>query len=180
MGIDEVGRGCWAGPLVAAAVLIVKPIDGLRDSKCLTPKQRTILSDKIKNFSLCGFGWVWPKEIDKLGLTQATSRAMQMALHTIPRNYETVVIDGSYNFLPANPKVQTQVRADRFLPAVSAASIIAKVARDTYMADQALKYPRYGFESHVGYGTKQHIDAIKMLGVCDIHRLSYRPIKAFV
>jgi ribonuclease HII len=179
VGIDEVGRGCWAGPLVAGAVLLEEPIIGLKDSKKLSKKQRERLDAEIRVQALAfGIGWVTPQEVDELGLTLAVKLAMQRALNQITVPYDEVIIDGSLNFLAENPKTIALIKADDLVPAVSAASIIAKVARDNFMAQAAKAYPGYGFESHVGYGTAQHIQALKELGVCEIHRLSYKPIQA--
>ncbi len=178
VGIDEVGRGCWAGPLVAAAVVLTGRIEGLRDSKKLTAHERTRLDQLIKAQAMCyGMGWVWPEEIDAIGLTKAVSRAMETALSAIDCKYEEIIIDGSYNFLPLVIRLRTQIKADDSVPAVSAASIVAKVARDAYMAQASAMYPGYGFESNVGYGTAAHILALQQYGVTPLHRQSYKPIK---
>jgi ribonuclease HII len=179
VGIDEVGRGCWAGPLVAGAVLLSEPIPGLRDSKKLSKAQRERLDANIRVEALAfGIGWVTPKEVDTFGLTRAVKTAMERALAQITVPYDEVIIDGNLNFFPENPKARALIRADDSVPAVSAASIIAKVARDQFMVQAAKAYPGYGFESHVGYGTAAHSEALQLLGVCDIHRMSYKPIKA--
>lgn len=180
VGIDEVGRGCWAGPLVAGAVVLAKPIPGLADSKKLTKKRREQLALQIREEALAyGLGWVDAPTIDKVGITTAVKRAMEQALSQISASYDRVIIDGSYNFLQANPLVEVLVRADATIPAVSAASILAKVARDEYMAMQALAHPGYGFERHVGYGTAVHIAALQAHGICILHRKSFKPIKQF-
>lgn len=181
VGLDEVGRGCWAGPLVAAAVILNQPIAGLRDSKKLSRLQREKLALKINAKSAShNLGWVWPAEIDEFGLTLATSLAMRRALDGIIEPYEKIIIDGNYNYLANLPDTSALIGADDLIPAVSAASIIAKVARDNYMRLQAEIFPDYGFDHHVGYGTKLHIAAIKTLGVCELHRLSYRPVQEFM
>lgn len=178
IGIDEVGRGCWAGPLVAGAVLLGEPIAGLKDSKLLSKAKREQLDRVIREEAVAfGLGWVDPSEIDANGLTWAVSTAMERVLQKIEASYDEIIIDGSYNFLASNPKARTLVKADALIPAVSAASIIAKVARDNYMAEQAIHYPGYGFEKHVGYGTKLHIACLKEFGVCELHRRSYKPIR---
>lgn len=178
VGIDEVGRGCWAGPLVAGAVVLDTPVDGLKDSKKLSRVQREILSAIILKQALAiGLGWVEPKQIDELGLTAATRLAMGRALGQITCDYEEIIIDGAYNYFPHNPKCRVIIKADAQVPAVSAASIIAKVARDNFMSEIAKKYPNYGFEQHVGYGTTLHLEKLKELGVSKIHRLSYKPVK---
>lgn len=180
VGIDEVGRGCWAGPLVAGAVALDETILGLRDSKVLSKQQRIKLSKEIyTQAAAVGVGWVTAHEVDALGLTEAVRLAMQRAIDQIVLTmYDEVIIDGSYNFLPNVPGTHAIVKADGSVPAVSAASIIAKVARDSWMCEQAvMEFPQYGFEKHVGYGTKLHRDMLKQYGVCALHRLSYKPIQ---
>ncbi|HSX27629.1 MAG TPA: ribonuclease HII [Patescibacteria group bacterium] len=180
VGIDEVGRGCWAGPLVAAAVLLNSPVRGLKDSKLLTRSQREKLSQDIRTNAEVGLGWVSSRQIDDLGLTAAINLAMHQALVAIKADYEEVIIDGNHNFLADMPKTRAVIKADLTISSVSAASIVAKVARDQFMSEQALKFPKYGFEKHVGYGTKFHIEMLKTHGVCELHRMSYKPIRALV
>ncbi len=181
VGIDEVGRGCWAGPLVAGAVVLGQSIAGLRDSKKLTKKQREKLAAIIEIQAMAlGLGWVKPAEIDEIGLTAAVKLAMQRALEQIPVDYDEIIIDGNINFLPDNSKTKAVVRADDSVPAVSAASIVAKVERDKYMAEIAEKYPDYGFDRHVGYGTALHLERLKLHGVSDLHRRSFKPIQALL
>ncbi len=179
VGIDEVGRGCWAGPLVAGAVILDAPIAGLRDSKKLSAKKRELLSHEIHLMAKAvGIGWVSPQEVDALGLTAAVGLAMQRALEQITETYDEIIIDGDYNFFPDNPLARTLIKADDLIPAVSAASIVAKVARDQYMYTAGLDYPNYGFEKHVGYGTAFHINALGLYGVTPLHRMSYKPVAA--
>lgn len=188
VGIDEVGRGCWAGPLVAGAVIMPKnfvlpagALWRLGDSKLLSKKQRDLADIEIRKIALAlGIGWVDAKTIDKLGLTAAIRLAMQRALDQIDISYGEVIIDGNYNFLPESPKTSALIKADATMPAVSAASIIAKVARDNYMAKIIATYPGYGFEQHVGYGTALHVLKLKQLGISDLHRRSFRPVKALI
>ncbi|MBC7546400.1 ribonuclease HII [Candidatus Saccharibacteria bacterium] len=183
VGIDEVGRGCWAGPVVASAVILdtSKPIDGLRDSKKMTKSQRVAVAALVrKNAQSYGIGWASAQYVDAHGLTQAVRHAMQQALDKISQTYSVVIIDGSFNFLADNLKTETMVKADDSVPAVSAASIIAKVARDDFMAKQALLYPGYGFERHVGYGTAVHVAALRQFGPTPLHRMSYKPLQALV
>lgn len=181
MGIDEVGRGCWAGPVVAGAVILGNPIAGLRDSKRLSKKQREQLAAEVEVQALAvGLGWVSPQEIDELGLTRAVELAMRRALEQIEAFYDEVIIDGHFNFLSDDPRARAVIKADDSVPSVSAASIIAKVARDKYMAGLAGQYPDYGFESHVGYGTALHHERLKLHGVCELHRRSFKPIQALI
>lgn len=178
MGIDEVGRGCWAGPLVAGAVLLQGEVSGLKDSKKLSKAQREKLALAIaESGSHIGLGWVTPAEVDELGLTQAVRVAMERALAQIAAPYDEVVIDGNLNFLAHLPKTKAVIKADDTVSAVSAASIVAKVARDNHMIELAKQYPGYGFETHVGYGTAQHSAALKRLSVSAVHRRSYKPIQ---
>lgn len=181
VGIDEVGRGCWAGPVVAGAVLLDKPIQGLKDSKLLSKKRREELAEQIKNEALAyGLGWIDAATIDKLGITTAVKRAMAEALQQITTAYDEVVIDGHLNFLAELPATRALIKADNLVPAVSAASILAKVARDQYMADIAADYADYGFAQHVGYGTALHLKRLKLHGVSDLHRRSFKPVKALL
>jgi ribonuclease HII len=181
VGIDEVGRGCWAGPVVAGAVILREPIPGLKDSKLLNKKQREQLSLKIHEEALAvGLGWADASVVDEYGLTVAVRQAMAQALEQIKIDYDSIIIDGSYNYLSGNPKTEVLIKADSVVPAVSAASIIAKVARDNYMVDIAVKYPNYGFEKHVGYGTHQHRSSLELYGVSAIHRLSFKPVASLI
>jgi len=184
IGVDEVGRGCLAGPLVAGAVLLDKPIRGLKDSKKLTREQRQIFDSKIRQKARAfGLGWVSAEELDAVGLTEAVRRAMQRAVAQVlatNAEYTDIIIDGNYNFLKNIPASRCLIKADDTIPAVSAASIIAKVARDTYMIEAAKQYPGYKFESHVGYGTLFHRQALLDLGMCTLHRRSFAPIRAML
>ena len=181
VGLDEVGRGCWAGPLVAGAVVLVEPLKGLADSKILTDKQRRELAEQIKAEALgYGLGWVAPAFIDMYGLTLSVQRAMQQALAAIDVDYDEIIIDGNYNYLPNEPLATFLIKADASVPAVSAASILAKVARDDFMILAAKGFPDYGFERHVGYGTAAHLVALKSHGVTDLHRKSVKPVRALL
>jgi len=180
MGIDEVGRGCWAGPVVAAAVVLDTPISGLNDSKLLNEARRQQLDNSIRATALAiGIGWVWPTQVDSDGLTAAVRSAMQQAYDQINVSHQEVIIDGSYNFLPHIPRTKAVIKADSSYPAVSAASIVAKVARDTYMKNIAAEFPLYGFDKHVGYGTKTHLEALNTYGPTIHHRMSYKPLQRF-
>jgi ribonuclease HII len=177
VGVDEVGRGCLAGPMVVGAVILRHDILGLKDSKLLSKLQRARLKLEIELWSEAfALGWVSASEIDAIGLTKATELAITRALDGIKTEYDEIVIDGSINFLKSNPKVRTLIKADSLVPSVSAASILAKCARDEYMHGQALLFPQYGFDKHVGYGTKYHIDQLKAFGVSELHRLSFKPV----
>ena len=181
VGIDEVGRGCWAGPLVAGAVVLGQPIAGLKDSKQLSKRQREKLAADINLLAKAvGLGWVDADTIDHIGLSEAVRLAMQRALEQVRVAYDEVIIDGNSNFLSDNPKARTLINADATIPAVSAASIVAKVARDQYMSDIALVYPGYGFEQHVGYGTALHLEKLKLHGVSLLHRRSFKPVRALL
>ncbi|HSX34008.1 MAG TPA: ribonuclease HII [Candidatus Saccharimonadales bacterium] len=181
VGIDEVGRGCWAGPVVAGAVLLGEPIKGLNDSKKLTRKQRERLDAEIRLQAVAfGLGWVSASELDAVGLTEAVRLAMERALAQIHADYDELVIDGNLNYFAANPRARAVIAADSSVPAVSAASIIAKVARDRFMAQQSRLFPGYSFDRHVGYGTAAHLAALQSLGLCELHRRSFKPIQAFI
>jgi|SRR5665213_899067 len=181
VGIDEVGRGCLAGPLVIGAVILKEPIEGLKDSKLLSKKRRLELSEIIYREALAAtLGWVWPHEIDILGLTEATRLAITRAIDLITIEYTSILIDGNTNYLKDNPKAITMIKADNLIPEVSAASIIAKVARDSYMEEIAEYFPEYSFSDHVGYGTASHMAAISSYGPCVLHRLSFKPLSNLV
>ncbi len=184
LGIDEVGRGPWAGPLVVGAVVLGQAaIEGLTDSKKLTKKRRTMLDDSIRQQAAgYGLGWVSATEIDKIGLGPSLVLATKRAVAQITVPYHEIILDGRTNFLrdtTKGPYVTTLKQADLLIPSVSAASIIAKVARDQYMARQDEVYPGYGFAQHVGYGTAAHRAAIDQLGVTPLHRLSFAPLAKY-
>ena len=180
LGIDEVGRGPWAGPLVVGAcVLGDAQIDGLTDSKKLTAKKREALAPVIQEKAAVGLGWISAEELDRIGLSKALCKACRDAVKQIKVPFHEVIIDGTVNFLRDTPlagHVQVLKKADLLVPEVSAASIVAKVARDNYMYKLAEKYPEYGFEKHVGYGTAAHKAALEKYGPCPEHRKSFRPI----
>jgi ribonuclease HII len=181
LGIDEVGRGPWAGPLVVGAVVLGDAkIEGLTDSKKLTKKKRDALDILIRRDAAgFGLGWVTASEIDEIGLGAALRLATIRAVEHVKTPYHEIIIDGTINFLSETTKgryVTTLPKADLLIQSVSAASIIAKVARDNYMALQDDVYPGYGFGNHVGYGTAAHRAAIDTLGVTPLHRLSFAPL----
>ncbi len=176
--MDEVGRGCWAGPVTAGAVILGRAIPGVKDSKLLNRAQRELLDAEIRDQALAtGLGWADVREINALGLTGALRLTFTRALAEITMAYQEIILDGNYNFLAPGLPVRTLVDADATQPSVSAASIIAKVARDNYMIRIAEKYPGYNFEKHVGYGTKLHREAVARLGICELHRVNWKPIK---
>ena len=180
VGIDEVGRGAWAGPLAVGAVLLGgASIDGLTDSKKLTKKQRELLDLEIRQKALgIGIGWVSASVIDQIGLTAALKLASRRAIAHIRHEYREIIIDGTIKFID-DPRVTTMKKADLLVPSVSAASIVAKVARDNYMKHLDKVFPGYRFTGHVGYGTAAHREAIAKLGVTPLHRLSYTPLRDF-
>ena len=188
LGIDEVGRGPLAGPLVVGAVILPeeeKPwFNDLKDSKKLTAKKREALNEIILAESTTSLGWVAAEELDQLGITEslklATRRAVKriQSLHT---PFSQIIIDGNINFLISTPLekyTSTCIKGDSKIREISAASIIAKVARDQYMINLATEYPNYGFDKHVGYGTKAHKEAIYKYGLTPEHRRSFEPCKS--
>ena len=182
LGIDEVGRGSWAGPLVVGAVVLGDAtIEGLTDSKKLTAIKREKLDILIREKAVSvGVGWVHSDELDKIGLSSALVEATKRAVSQINVPYHEIIIDGTVNFLADTQKgkyVTLLKKADLLIGSVSAASIVAKVARDKYMDDISSQYPMYKFESNVGYGTKVHDLAIKEYGITIEHRKSFAPIK---
>lgn len=184
LGIDEVGRGPWAGPLVIGAVVLGgATIEGLTDSKKLTKRRREELDAIIREqAAACGLGWVSANEIDTIGLSEALRLGTRRAVEQIKVPYHEIIIDGTINFLADTTKgkyVTTMAKADLLVPSVSAASIIAKVARDNYMAEQDAIYEGYAFGSHVGYGTAAHRAVIDKLGVTPLHRLSFAPLAKY-
>jgi ribonuclease HII len=184
LGIDEVGRGPWAGPLVVGAVVLGNiPIEGLTDSKKLSAKKREILADMIMTEATAvSLGWVSARELDAIGMSAALRLATRRAVEQISVPYHEIIIDGTINFLAETSKgsyVTTMAKADGLIASVSAASIVAKVARDRYMAELPNKYAVYGFERHAGYGTAFHRTMIAEHGVSDEHRLSFAPLKQY-
>lgn len=183
IGIDEVGRGSWAGPLLVVAAVATRDLpDGLKDSKLMTKQQREDVMDDLRLSCKFGEGWVQPEEIDELGLTEATKLAVSRALIMLSPSPDTaIIIDGNINYCPPEfINVQTVIKADQTNPIVSAASIYAKVLRDRHMARLSQIYPDYGFEEHVGYGTSLHKLMLQVYGSCQIHRRSYKPVAELI
>ena len=178
-GVDEVGRGPLAGPVVAAAVILdpMQPIHGLADSKTLTPARREVLALQIQAQALAwALGEAGVEEIDRLNILQATLLAMRRAVEALPIYPELVLVDG--NQPPAlHCAVRTVVGGDATIPAISAASILAKVTRDRTMTGLDAVYPGYGFARHKGYPTAEHIQALGRLGATPEHRLSFAPVR---
>ncbi|CAA6605151.1 Ribonuclease HII [Rhodospirillaceae bacterium LM-1] len=186
-GIDEAGRGPWAGPVVAGAAILDRqriPADianRLDDSKKLSPAKREALFALLTqgDWALIGIGMASPAEIDSLNILQATYLAMRRALDALGVKADLALVDG--NRPPPLPcKVQTVVKGDGLSLSIAAASIAAKVTRDRLMTDLSLRYPGYGWESNAGYGTAQHQAALAQLGVTPEHRRSFAPVAALV
>ena len=177
-GVDEAGRGPLAGPVVAAAVILDerKPIKGLADSKKLTPLRRERLFDEIKAKALCcSIGEASVEEIDRLNILQATLLAMRRAVEGLRLKPNKVLVDG--NRLPVlGVLAEAIVGGDALVPAISAASILAKVHRDRWCLELDQHYPQYGFARHKGYGTAAHLAALQVHGPCAQHRTSFRPV----
>lgn len=177
-GVDEAGRGPWAGPVVAAAVILdpasIPP--GIRDSKAMSEEDREILFARIQASSQVGVGIASADRIDRDNILNATLWAMREAVRALPTAPQLVLVDGN-----RPPKLECQcraiVRGDAKCLSIAAASIIAKVTRDRMMADFATHYPGYGFERHKGYGTPEHKRALTRLGPADIHRRSFKPVQ---
>ena len=191
VGIDEAGRGPWVGPVVAGAVFFVKKevnpylLENLNDSKKISKKKREILYDLLleeqnKGNVKIGIGEASSKEIDELNILNATFLAMKRALEKCEVKPSMVLIDG--NRVPKNFEFSAKaiIKGDAKSYSISAASIVAKVYRDKLMEEMSVKYPNYGFENNAGYGTKEHIEALKKYGITPEHRMSYKPIKEFL
>jgi len=178
-GVDEVGRGPLAGPVVAAAVILdeTRPIEGLADSKTLSAYRREELSVLIRERALCwALGRAEVEEIDRLNILQASLLAMQRAVMALTIQPELVLVDGNQAPILVYP-VTTVIRGDATEPSISAASILAKVERDAEMCDLDRRYPGYGFSVHKGYPTRAHLDALRKQGASPIHRRSFGPVR---
>ena len=179
-GVDEVGRGPLAGPVVAAAVILDtnNPIEGLMDSKKITEKRREILAEEIKEKAISwSISRVDVDEIDRINILQASLLAMTIAVKELGQQPDYVMIDG--NRIPKDMDIEAEavVKGDDRVACISAASIIAKVARDHEMIEMDEIYPGYGLAKHKGYPTKVHIEALQNLGVTKIHRRTFGPVK---
>ena len=181
-GVDEAGRGPLAGPVCAAAVILdpKRPIEGLADSKKLSAKKREALAPLIRERALAwAIAWAEPEEIDRVNILRATMNAMRRAVEGLQVFPDCVWVDG--NRLPDLPyPAEAIVKGDAKVPAISAASILAKTARDAKMREYAERYPEYGFERHAGYGTKEHVAALEQFGPTPIHRKTFEPVKSLL
>lgn len=178
-GVDEVGRGPLAGPVVAAAVILdpACPIDGLKDSKQLSPRRREVLAGQIESAALAwALGRAEVEEIDAINILQASLLAMQRAVAALPLAPELVLVDG--NRCPRfGCPAQAVVKGDALVAAISAASIVAKVSRDREMLELDARYPGYGLAQHKGYPSQAHLAALQALGASPVHRRSYAPVR---
>jgi ribonuclease HII len=185
LGLDEAGRGPLAGPVVAGGVVITKEseiIPSVRDSKKMTKKQREEAFEKIKDSVLAyGIGIVGPAEIDRVGIQKAVLKAMITVLEVIEgklnEKIDYIIADGPNILSIPRYKMDKIKEGDLYHYSISAGSVLAKVTRDRIMRGYHKKYPEYGFNTHVGYGTKKHIEAIKKFGITKIHRKSFSPVK---
>lgn len=178
-GIDEAGRGPWAGPVVAAAVILPRKgrPKGLADSKQLTAEAREELATAIRSVAMVGVGIATVEEIDTINILRATYLAMRRAFDALPEKPVAVLVDGNGD--PDLPcPTELIVDGDAIAPIISAASIIAKVERDRMMTAYCAQYPGYGFSKHKGYGVPEHRAALKLLGPCPLHRRSFKTIQA--
>ena len=183
-GLDEVGRGCWAGPVVAAAVVL--PLERLRegpgllagvdDSKRLTARQREEAAGRIREAALgVGLGLASPALVDALGIVGATRLAMRQALGRLPLAPDFLLVDGLLRLNLSRPQ-RALVHGDARCLSIAAASVVAKVYRDALMVEWDAGYPGYGFAAHKGYGTRRHQEALRWLGPCPLHRRSFAPV----
>ena len=190
-GVDEAGRGPWAGPVVAGAVIIKDRnlgdvlLNGLDDSKKLTVKKREVLYEELRAAEragkvVIGIGEASAEEIDRINILQATFLAMRRALDALGKQPNHALVDGNQKPKNFPCDCTTVVKGDARSMSIAAASIMAKVYRDRLMCRLAQQYPAYGFEKNAGYGTKAHIEGLKLYGVTPQHRRSYRPIQEFL
>src|SRR5581483_4670837 len=182
IGVDEVGRGCLAGPLLVVAARQTKDLpDGITDSKILNRQKREAFFEMLLMTCDFGEGWVKPSEINSRGLTGAMRLGVKRALKQLQASYhEEIIMDGPINYFSSKYReVNCLIDADALVPLVSAASIYAKVKRDRYMIELAKRHPRYGFEMHVGYSTPSHKAALKKFGYLKtVHRRYFAPVRA--
>jgi ribonuclease HII len=181
-GLDEVGRGPLAGPVVVGAVVIENEsqfLEGVRDSKVMSEKKRDFFFEKIKEISTAwGIGVVESFEIDEFGISQAIQKAMERAIDSLGIDVDYLITDGNVQKIRNYP-MEVITDGDALHYSISAASVLAKVTRDNMMKEYSKKYPEYGFEKHVGYGTKIHMEALERIGPCEIHRKCFKPVAKF-
>ncbi|MDY7001981.1 MAG: ribonuclease HII [Thermodesulfobacteriota bacterium] len=178
-GVDEAGRGCLAGPVAAAAVILPKGLEipGLADSKKLSADARAALEPEIKALALAwGVGLSRPREIERVNILKATLKAMQRAVNALKIAPDFLIIDGCHTLALSIPQ-KAVVKADLKIPAVSAASVLAKTFRDRLLTKLDARYPGYGLCRHKGYGTKEHLDALSRLGPSPVHRMSFKGVR---
>ncbi len=180
-GVDEAGRGPWAGAVVAACVVLDADNipSGLDDSKKLNASRRDQLFDEIMQSCDCGVAIIDEKTIDEINILQATMLAMRKAVEGLSRGADYVLVDGN-RVPPLNVDAEALVRGDGRSLSIAAASIVAKVTRDRLMIAADEEYPGYGFARHKGYGTRAHSDALIKLGPCPLHRRSFKPVRALL
>ena len=182
--IDEAGRGPLAGPVVAACLplavgfKIPASLEEVRDSKCLSPKKRQYLSEKIlENFPDIGIGICDRSTIDRINILQASFLAMKKAIGGLKTKPDYLIVDGAMTIPNTTYRQQAVIKGDRLVFSIAAASIIAKVTRDRMMVTYHEQYPQYGFDRHMGYGTGEHLKMLTRHGPCPIHRYSFQPVK---
>ena len=177
-GVDEVGRGSWIGPVFSAAVILKKNINKnlLKDSKKISAKERKKLANYIKKNSFYSISKASIKEIDKFNILQATLLSMRRAINNLKKKPKIILIDGVHAPKNMNYIFKTIIKGDEKIPTISAASVIAKVARDAYIKKLAKNYIPYGWHTNFGYGTKKHLNAINKFGVTIHHRRSFKPV----
>ena len=174
-GVDEVGRGCLAGPVVAAAVVLFNEVEGLKDSKQLTPIKRNRLCDEILENGITGIGISSNVEVDEINIHQASLLAMERAISNLEIKPSNIFVDGKFGLnidIPNHPIIG----GDKKCFLISAASIVAKVYRDRFMINLAKKFSNYAWEKNFGYGTKAHLEGLKKFGVTAHHRKSFKPV----
>ena len=177
-GVDEVGRGCLAGPVFSAAVILNKKIDkkNIKDSKKIPFKKRILLADYIKKNSIYAVGIATVNEINKINILNASLLSMQRALHKLKLKPSVAYIDGLFAPKEIKIKYKTFIKGDEKITSIAAASIVAKVSRDLFMIKLAKKYPKYNWHKNFGYGTADHLDKLKKYGITKHHRKKFRPI----
>jgi ribonuclease HII len=178
-GVDEAGRGPWAGPVVASALIANDKLpEGINDSKKLSAAKRFRLYEQILSSQKVGVGLASAEEIDKLNILNATKLAMKRALDELNSEFDAVLVDGNSRIeYPRAKNIIPVIKGDSKSLSIAAASIVAKVTRDRIMIEIAKEYPDYGFGKHMGYGTKQHTEALEKYGVTEHHRKSFKPIE---